>query len=360
MRAALSEVRSCAHLRNPSTGPAPVSRTCGAAGLGSRFLDRPHFVCGARNALVRDGRRFNLAKGAVAPLHDSEASARHLRLLRRVWERLGRAHAKLMAGGVAFFGVLAVFPGLFALLSLYGLLADLQHVQEHADALAGLLPRQVRAAIQTDLMEQVSQSRGVLGIELVGSVLLSSWSATNATEAVMAAITAVRGERESRSWFRLNLTAFLLTLAGVVFSAVSMAGAVCVSLGARSPRATERGRRNRELATMATARLGVAGGIGGSLSLRLASQGREMALDQRRSAIATVLWLSASAFFSWFVARHSSYTGLDGSIKTLTVLLAWFLMAGGIVIVGAAIDAEMGSGRRDSADHDDEEMLHSK
>jgi membrane protein len=295
-------------------------------------------------ALVRYERRSRLArKGAVAALHDSEASSPRLRFLRRVWQRLGRAHAKVMGGGVAFFGVLAVLPGLFALLSLYGLLADLRHVQEHADALAGLLPRQVRAAIQAELMEQVSHSAGVRGLELVGSVLVSSWSATSATEALMAAVSSVRGERETRGWLRLNLTAFLLTLTGVVFSAIAMAAlfvfpSLLLRLGLARP----------GVETVSWLRWPLLAGVllvGLALLYRFGSPCRS---ERWRwitlgSLVATFLWLSASAFFSWFVARHTSYVGLDGSIKALTVLLAWFWIAGAIVIIGAAIDAERGA-----------------
>jgi membrane protein len=281
----------------------------------------------------------------MAASHDSDLSPRHHGIVRRIWQRLGRAHAKVVAGGVAFFGVLAVFPALFALLSLYGLVADLGDVQAHAGALAGLLPRQVRAAIQTELMDQVSQSTGVLGIEFMASVLLASWSATSATAAQMEAVAAVRGKPESRNRLRVKLTAFFLTLGGVAFGAVALA-----MLFAAPSVLARLGLAHASAQIVTWLRWPVLAGV---LLLGLAALYRYSSPDHPKQwrwispgiSFAASVWLSASALFSWFVARHTSYAGLDGSIAALTVLFAWFFIAAAIVVVGAAIDAESGLNR---------------
>ena len=67
-----------------------------------------------------------------------------------------------------------------------------------------------------------------------------------------------------------------------------------------------------------------------------------MALGHPRfGGTAAGLWLCGSGLFSWFVANYTSYSGLDGSIAGLTMLLGWFLMTAYIVILGATIDVEM-------------------
>ncbi len=58
-----------------------------------------------------------------------------------------RHHASVLAGGVAFFAFLSMFPALVALVSAYGLLADPLDVQRQVDVLAGGFPDEVQAAI---------------------------------------------------------------------------------------------------------------------------------------------------------------------------------------------------------------------
>lgn len=58
-----------------------------------------------------------------------------------------RHHAWVLAGGVAFFGFLSMFPALVALVSAYGLLADPHDVKRQVDAFAGGLPDDLQVAI---------------------------------------------------------------------------------------------------------------------------------------------------------------------------------------------------------------------
>jgi membrane protein len=59
------------------------------------------------------------------------------------------------------------------------------------------------------------------------------------------------------------------------------------------------------------------------------------------SALAAALWLVGSALFSWFVSAHTSFQSLDGSIAAFAILLSWFLLSAYVVLVGAAVDAEL-------------------
>ena len=146
----------------------------------------------------------------------------------RVWRDLTSGRATIMAGGVAFYGFLALFPGLFALLALYGLVADRHDVEEQMSGFGRLLPQQVRDAMQTELLAQVNSSAGTLGIELVGSILVAAWSAANGNQALMIAIAEIHGQRESRSRVRVILTALLLTLVAIVSGAIALAAVVAL------------------------------------------------------------------------------------------------------------------------------------
>jgi membrane protein len=261
-------------------------------------------------------------------------------MLRGVFRQVTRGRATLMAGGVAFYGFLALFPSLFALLAVYGLVANPHDVEEHMNGLGRLLPRQVREAMQTELLEQVRASAGTLGLELAGSLGIAVWSATSGTEALMIAIADIHHQGESRSRLRVSLTALLLTLAAIVGGAVTLGATAAVTV--LQARHALSGTVGHLVAWLRWPVLATLLALGLAVLYRYApprglTNGHGVGPG---SSIAACLWLCGSSVFSWFVAHYTSYTRLDGSIAAITILLTWFLMSAYIVILGAAIDVE--------------------
>ena len=195
--------------------------------------------------------------------------------------------------------------------------------------------------MQTELLAQVNSSAGTLGIELVGSILVAAWSATNGTEALMIAVAEIHDQGESRSRVRVILTALIFTLVAIVSGAIALAAVVALpvmraSLGLSST-AGPLLSWLRWPALAGLLLLGLAG---------LYRYGPPRAPAKWRgvtpgSVIAACLWLCGSALFSWFVANFTSHTRLDGSIAAITMLLGWFLMTAYFVILGATIDVEL-------------------
>jgi membrane protein len=58
----------------------------------------------------------------------------------RVVKRLGSDNVTLVSGGLAMYALLSVFPGLAAVVSIYGLIATPADVIKHMGALSGVLP----------------------------------------------------------------------------------------------------------------------------------------------------------------------------------------------------------------------------
>ena len=95
---------------------------------------------------------------------NSAPGSRSLRdFLWRLKAQLDRDRLSIVAAGVAFYGLLAVFPALAALVALYGLIFDASAVGEQIGALGGLLPPQALEVILGELQGLVLASRGVLG-----------------------------------------------------------------------------------------------------------------------------------------------------------------------------------------------------
>ena len=61
-------------------------------------------------------------------------------LLLRIWSNVGKDRVIVVAAGVTFYSILAVFPAIAALVALYGLFADPATITSHLDSIAGVVP----------------------------------------------------------------------------------------------------------------------------------------------------------------------------------------------------------------------------
>src|SRR3954454_13836819 len=84
-------------------------------------------------------------------------------ILWRAWAEISDQNLFLIAGGVTYAVLLALFPGLAALVSLYGLLLDPAQIEQQVGALSGMLPEQSQHLLATELHNLASASGSALG-----------------------------------------------------------------------------------------------------------------------------------------------------------------------------------------------------
>jgi membrane protein len=128
------------------------------------------------------------------------------------------------SGGVAFFAMLALFPALATIVSLYSLFADPHAIPQRVALLAGVVPNSV-----IDLMRDEIQSLAVRRISTVSTafligLLVSIWSANSGVSALFDALNVVHGKTEERSLLRFYATTFAMTLGAVVYMLVAVIG----------------------------------------------------------------------------------------------------------------------------------------
>ena len=210
----------------------------------------------------------------------------------------------MLAGGVAFFAFLSMFPALAALVSVYGLLADPEDVTRQVDAFAGGLPPDVRTAIHDQMAHLTARSPGTLSIEAAIGIVAAIWAATKGMKALITGLSLAFGQKETRGFIRLNVTAFLFTMGAIVAGAVSIAAVIVLPVVlsffhlSRLGEGLVRWLRWPMLTAVVLFGLSVAYNFGPA-----------QAPARRRwvtfgSLAATALWLAGSALFSWFVSSH--------------------------------------------------------
>ena len=263
------------------------------------------------------------------------------RRLHRVWESLGRDNISIMAAGIAYYLMLSIFPGMSALISLYGLVADPVGIEKLLSSLAGVLPQEALKLLSDQLHALVSAPRDKLGLGLLISLLIALWSATSGTGALMQALTVAYEEHEERGILTYYGLAIALTIGVGVFALLSLLliAVVPAIIGALpiSPDWQERfcWIRWPLLAGLALIALGAL--------YRFAPSRREPCWHcfSAGTIAAAMLWLIGSAGFSFYVARFSSYDKTYGSLGAVVILLMWCYVTAYIILAGAELNSEI-------------------
>jgi membrane protein len=139
----------------------------------------------------------------------------------RVKGRIQEANLSMIAGGTAFFLLLGLVPGLAAVISIYGLIANPSDVQAQFDALAKIMPAEVRTTLE-DQMSRIAGQHQTAGIAAVVSIVLALWGGAAAIKTLMNALNIIYREKEKRGYVKLTLVALALTVAFVVMGVVAI------------------------------------------------------------------------------------------------------------------------------------------
>ncbi|MGD9990228.1 YihY/virulence factor BrkB family protein [Pseudonocardia sp.] len=259
---------------------------------------------------------------------------------RRAFAEAKADNVPILAGGVAYFAFLALFPALIAALTLYGLVADPAQVTAQVEQLAAALPAAARPIIVDQLRSVTAAGTRALGVGLVISVLAALWSASAGTMNLIRATNLAYDEEESRGFLKLRGTALLLTLGAVVFVLVA------VALVAAMPAlfdALGLGGVGLVLAQVVRWVLLVALVVVALAVVYRVAPDRDAPRFRWVSVgavVATVLWVVGSVVFSLYVDNFGSYNKTYGALAGVIVLLLWLYLTGYIVLLGAEVNAE--------------------
>jgi YihY family inner membrane protein len=146
----------------------------------------------------------------------------------RVLEGFQSDRVMLVAAGVTFYALLALFPATAAVVSLYGLFTDASIITNHLGLLSGFLPVGAVEVVGDQVKLLTAQGQGTLGFAFVGTLALSLWGANAATKAIFDALNIIYKEREKRSFIQLTLRSLAFTLGGLVLVLLAIGGIVIV------------------------------------------------------------------------------------------------------------------------------------
>lgn len=259
-------------------------------------------------------------------------------IVRRAFAESSKDNVSMLAGGVAFFGFLAIFPALIALVSLYGLVADPAQAAQTLESITSALPESARPLVADQLQSVVTSSTGGLTTGLVIAALAALFSASSGTQNLMAAINIAYDETETRGAVKLRALALLLTIGAVVFVivAIALVAVAPIVLDALGPVGQVVGQIVRWVLLVVFMVIALA------VLYRVAPD-----RDAPRfrwvtpgSVLATVLWAIGSVLFSLYVDNFGSYNKTYGALAGVIVLMLWLYLTSYIVLLGAEVNSE--------------------
>jgi len=260
-------------------------------------------------------------------------------ILWRVYNGLGEDRILMNAAAVTFYSLLALFPALAALVSIYGLFFDPSKIADQLDNLSGILPGGGMEIIRDQLTRVASQSNGSLTISFLISVVVSLWSANGGIKALFDALNVVYGEKEKRSFLRLNAITLMVTLGMLCFAIVALVAIVAVPVILHALPSS--------LATIINwARwpvMAVLVAVVLALIYRYAPS-----RDQPKwrwiswgSAFAAIGWLAFSAAFSFYAANFGTFNKTYGSLGAAIGFMLWMWLSTTVILLGGKLNAEI-------------------
>jgi len=100
------------------------------------------------------------------------------------------------SGECRFYVLLALFPAIAALVSIYGFFGDPATIQKHLNAPSDLLPGGALEIIGAQIKRISTQSSGSLSFGFVGGLAVSFWTANAGMKAIFDALNIVYDEEE--------------------------------------------------------------------------------------------------------------------------------------------------------------------
>ena len=293
----------------------------------------------APTAADRDQRGDGRGRRAERPQDIPTPGWRDIAL--RTKNEISDDHVSITAAGVAFYALLAIFPAIAALISIWGLIADPAQIEQQIGSVAGMLPQEAASILRDQAHKVASNAGGALTFGLIFGLLLTLYSAAAGMKALIEGLNVAYDEQEKRGFIRYNLVALGLTLGAIVALIVAL-GLIAVlpallgSLGLGSTAATL-------IAWLRWPLLFVFAMVALAVLYRYAPS-----RDEPRwrwvswgSVIATLLWVLGSIAFSLYVRNFASYDATYGSLGAVVILLMWLWLSAFIVLLGAELNSEM-------------------
>lgn len=259
----------------------------------------------------------------------------------RVYGNISDHRILALAAGMTYYTLLAIFPGLGALVSIYGLFADPGTISSYVDQLSGVMPGGAINVISDQLTRVASKGSPALGFTFLIGLVVSLWSANAAMKSLFDTLNVVYGENERRSFITLNAVSLLFTLVAIIFALCAIGGIIVLPIVLNYVGLSHFADLLLRLVRWPAMLVVVALGLAFIYRLGPSRKAPRWRWITWGSATATILWLAASALFSFYAANFGNFNATYGSLGAVIGFMTWLWISAVVVLLGAELDAEL-------------------
>jgi membrane protein len=262
-------------------------------------------------------------------------------ILWRTYERIGEDRLLAVAAGVVFHGLLALFPAVTAMVSLYGLFAKASTINEHLSAVSGLLPEGGVDIVRDQIDRLAAKGDAKLGFGFIAGLAVALWSANSGMKAILDALNVVYEEKEKRGFIKLTLISLCFTLAAIAALLLALGAVVVmpIALNYLGLHAVT----DLFLRTLRWPVLLALITVGLAVLYRFGPSRREPRWQwiSVGSVVAAIAWAVVSALLSWYLASFTNYDTTYGSLGAGIGLMMWMWISSIVILFGAELNSEI-------------------
>ena len=262
-------------------------------------------------------------------------------ILLRTKDEIAEDHVSLIAAGVAFYALLAIFPGIAAMMAIAGLVVQPSFIADQINQIAAVMPKEAAQIVIDQAIAIAGSREGGLGLAAVVGIILALWSASAGMSSMMEGLNVAYDEEEKRGFVKRTFVRLALTIGviiGFLLTALAMVAVPAVlhfvPLGGLSDTLIMLVRWPI-VAAIAVVGLAIMYRYGPS------RDHPEWKWVTPGAIAAVVLWLVASVAFAFYVRNFGSYNETFGSLGGVVIMLMWLWISAYIVLLGGELDSEM-------------------
>ncbi|MEO0387215.1 MAG: YihY/virulence factor BrkB family protein [Pseudomonadota bacterium] len=266
-----------------------------------------------------------------------------LRIGGQVYASIDERDLGLIAAGVGFYAMLALFPALAATIAVWGLVADPAILERQLDTIAPLMPEQAFAILRRQTEALISANDSALGWTFGVSLAGTLWSARGGMTALIRGLNAVYDRDALDGFLHRTMRALLLTLSliGMAVAAV-LTVLILPPIIALMPFAAATQIVATLLHWAATVFVIV---VGLALIYRYGPDRRHGRPQRIRPgvALALAIWGLGSVALTVYFRNFANFNEVYGSLGAVAILLIWFYVSAFAVLLGAQLDESVRS-----------------
>ena len=262
-------------------------------------------------------------------------------ILLRAYSNVGDHRILALAAGMTYYSLLAIFPALAALVAIYGLFSDPGTIAKHLDQLSGFMPGGAIDVAREQLTRVASKGNQTLGLTFIIGLAVSLWSANAAMKSLFDTLNIVYGEKEKRGFLKLNAMSLAFTLAAITFILAALGAIVVLPVVLNYLSLSNLADLLIRIVRWPAMFLAVALALACIYRFGPSREAPRWRWITWGSVVATILWLGASALFSWYAANFGKFNETYGSLGGAIGFMTWLWISAIVSLLGAELDAEM-------------------